>query len=85
MWSGAREKILTIDNLIQCRQVFMNWRCMRKGDGKSVSHLLVRCPLAWVLWTELSSLMVWVFPVGVEDLLYSWEAAKVRKGGRGFG
>lgn len=35
-WCAAKEKILTIDNLIRCKKVIVNWCFMCFRDGESV-------------------------------------------------
>ena len=46
VWTVSLGSILTVDNLIFRKRIFVNWCCMCKRDGVSVSHLLLHCSMA---------------------------------------
>ena len=62
-------------------RTLVNWCCMRCGDGKSIDHLLLHCPVTHFLWSfRLQAFGVhWIMPrttTGFVILLASmaWEA-----------
>jgi hypothetical protein len=67
-------KILTTDNLRKIKVIILDWCCMCKSSGESVSHLLIHCPMAQKLWNMILGLfgIPWVIPRGVVDLLLCW-------------
>jgi hypothetical protein len=74
VWVAALGRILTIDNLRRRHVMVLDWCCMCKENGESISHLLLHCPVARELWSFMCSIfgLRWVMPGGVLDLLYSW-------------
>ena len=48
---------------------------------ESLEHLLIHCPLLWVLWTSILVALgvVWVIPFSVRDLLLGWKEIRVRR------
>uniref|UniRef100_A0A2N9IH31 Reverse transcriptase domain-containing protein n=1 Tax=Fagus sylvatica TaxID=28930 RepID=A0A2N9IH31_FAGSY len=85
VWVAALGRILTIDNLRRRHVMVLDWCCMCKENGESVSHLLLHCPVARELWSFMCSIfgLQWVMPGGVLDLLYCWgdscHSIRVRK------
>lgn len=74
MWEAAYGAILTGDNLWARKKIYVNWCYMCKGDGESVNHLLLHCPVAKDIWDCIfsSCRLRWVMPRSVKDLLLSW-------------
>ena len=83
-WTAILGRILTIDNLRKRRVLIIDWCCMCKSNGESVSHLLLHCPIAQELWNMIFTLFgtVWVMPRGVYDLFACW-SGKVGKSDSG--
>jgi hypothetical protein len=85
VWVAALGRILTIDNLRRRHVMVLDWCCMCKESGESISHLLLHCPVARELWSFMCSIfgLQWVMPGGVLDLLYCWgdscHSIRVRK------
>ena len=75
VWTTALGKILTIDNLRKKRVRITYWCYMYKCNGKSVDHLLLRCPIASDLWSMVLGLfgVYWVMPKSVVELLACWQ------------
>ena len=78
-WTTALGKILTIDNLIHWRKVLVNWCCMCKRDGESVSHRLFHCLVVRYLWCLAFSLfgISWVQQGDVLAELTSWTRGRM--------
>jgi hypothetical protein len=74
VWTAAMGRILTIDNLRRRRVLVMNWCCMCKKSGESITHLFLHCPVASELWSLIFSIfgVQWVMPSGVMALLACW-------------
>ena len=49
LWTAAHNRILTLDNLMLTNRTLVNRCCMRCGDGKSIDHLLLHCPVTHFL------------------------------------
>ena len=81
VWSTALGRILTIDNLIRCRQILVNWCYMCRSNAESISHLLFHCPVAHELWCVALALfgMTWVQPSTIKEVLWSWRGGRVEK------
>ena len=52
-WDAAIGKILTTNNLHKRGFVIVDWCCLCKSDGESVSHLLLHCPTVSEMWASL--------------------------------
>ena len=52
-----------------------DWCCMSKSNGKSMDHLLLKCPIARELWDLLLCLfgVYWVMPNSGTAMLASWK------------
>jgi hypothetical protein len=74
VWTAARSRILTLDNLGRRGMVVVNrcWLCEKEGE--SVDHLLLHCGTASELWNAFFVRfgLCWVMPRSVKDLLVSW-------------
>ena len=51
MWIATHNRILTLDNLMLRDRIVVNRCCMCCGDGESVDHLLLHCPVTHSLWS----------------------------------
>ena len=71
VWAAALGRILTTDNLRRRHIIVIDWCCMCKENGKSISHLLLPCSAAREIWNFIFSIFAieWVMPKGVVDLL----------------
>jgi hypothetical protein len=74
LWTTARDKILTCDNLIKRGHVLVAWCCMCKKGWETVDHLLIHCEVAAALWGFIFQRfgIQWVLPAKVIDLLFGW-------------
>ncbi|RVW80825.1 putative ribonuclease H protein [Vitis vinifera] len=80
-WEATWGRILTIDRL-QKRGWQISNRCYLCGsDEENVSHLLIHCTVARVLWGMTLSLFgaQWVFPETVKEVITSWKGSFVGK------
>jgi hypothetical protein len=50
VWAAALGRILTIDNLRRRHVIVLDWCCMCKESGESISHLLMHCSAAREVW-----------------------------------
>lgn len=50
---AAKNKTLTLGNLIWHRKVIVNRCCMCLSDVESVAHLLIQCPFGMELWATV--------------------------------
>ena len=71
VWAAALGHILTIDNLRRRQVIVLDWCCMCKKNGESISHLLLHCSTAREIWYFIFSIfdITWVMPCGVLELL----------------
>lgn len=53
VWCVAKDKILTIDNLICHGKVIANRCCKRLRDGEGVTHLFTHYPVVRDLWAAV--------------------------------
>jgi hypothetical protein len=74
VWAVALGRILTTDNLRRRHVIVLDWCCMCKESGESISHLLMHCSAAREVWLFIFNIFViqWVMPGGVLDLLSCW-------------
>ena len=74
LWTAARGKILTCDNLMKRGHVLAAWCCMCKKGWETVDHLLIHCEVASTLWGFVFQRfgIQWVLPAKVLDLLFGW-------------
>uniref|UniRef100_A0A2N9GC88 GATA-type domain-containing protein n=1 Tax=Fagus sylvatica TaxID=28930 RepID=A0A2N9GC88_FAGSY len=74
VWAAALGRILTTDNLRRRHVIVLDWCCMCKESGESISHLLLHCPAAREVWLFIFNIfgIQWVMPSGVLDLLSCW-------------
>jgi hypothetical protein len=74
VWTAAKGKILTMDNLRKRGICIVDWCCLCKKSGESPDHLLLHCSYAQALWSFAFSLfgISWVMPAKITDLLTSW-------------
>ena len=49
LWTVAHGQILNIDNLMLRGRSFANRCCMCHCDGESVDHVLVHCPVTYLM------------------------------------
>ena len=80
-WEATWGRILTIDRLQKRGWQILN-RCYLCGsDEENVSHLLIHCTVASVLWGMTLSLFgaQWVFPETVKEVITSWKGSFVGK------
>ena len=49
LWTVAHGRILILDNLMLRSRSLANWCCMCCCDGKSVDHLLLHCPVTYLM------------------------------------
>jgi hypothetical protein len=73
VWAAALGRILTTDNLRR-HVIVLDWCCMCKESGESISHLLLHCPAAREVWLFIFNIfgIQCVMPIGVLDLLSCW-------------
>ncbi len=74
LWTAARGKILTYDNLMKRGHVLAAWCCMCKKGWETVDHLLIHCEVAAALWGFIFQRfgIQWVLLAKVMDLLFGW-------------
>jgi hypothetical protein len=74
VWTAARGKILTCDNLMRRGHVLAGWCCMCKSHWEIGDHLLLHCEIASALWFFVFQTfgIHWVIPAKVIDLLFGW-------------
>ena len=53
VWDAAIGKILTTNSLHKRGFVIVDWCCLCKSDGESVSHLLLHFPTVSEMWAFL--------------------------------
>ena len=75
MWTAARGKILTMDNLRKQNICTVEWCCMCKVNRETMDHLLLHCDFVQSLWSLVFCLfrLQWVTPKRVDDLLACWK------------
>ena len=56
VWAAALGHILTIDNLRRQHVIVLDWCCMCKESGESISHLLLHCLAAREVWSFIFSI-----------------------------
>lgn len=71
--------ILMVDNLKQRGYQLAGWCCMCQCDGETVNHLLLRCSLAYGLWSfVLQSFGIpWLLQGRVSDLVFGFLLEKL--------
>ncbi|RVX11717.1 putative ribonuclease H protein [Vitis vinifera] len=73
-WLVAHGKVNTNDKL-QLRRPYKalcpQWCILCKGNGESIDHLFLHCPVTIGLWHKLFNLVgvIWVPPRSIEDML----------------
>ena len=74
VWVAALGRILTTDNLRRRNVIVLDWCCMCKENGESISHLLLHCSAAMEIWSFMFNIfgIQWVMPGGVIDLVACW-------------
>ena len=74
LWTAAHNRILTLDNLMLRDRILVNRCCMCCGDGESVDHLLLHCPVTHSLWSFMLQAfgVHWVMPRTTAGLLSCW-------------
>ena len=74
-WSTSLGKILTTDNLRKRHILVLDWCYMCKSCRESVDRLILRCPIAYDLWSLVFCLfgIHWVMPHKVIQLFESWQ------------
>ncbi len=74
VWTAALGRILTTDNLRRRQVIVLDWCCLCRKNGESISHLLMHCSVAKEIWNFFFSNfeIPWVMPYGVLDLLSCW-------------
>ena len=74
LWTAAHNRILTLDNLMLRDRIVVNRCCMCCGDGESVDHLLLHCPVTHSLWSLMLQAfgVHWVMPRTTTGLLSCW-------------
>ena len=74
VWVAALGSILTIDNLRRQHVIVLDWCCMCKESGESISHLFLHCSAAREIWSFIFSIfgIQWIMPGEVLDLLSCW-------------
>uniref|UniRef100_A0A2N9H1C3 Reverse transcriptase zinc-binding domain-containing protein n=1 Tax=Fagus sylvatica TaxID=28930 RepID=A0A2N9H1C3_FAGSY len=74
IWTAARDKILTCDNLMKRGHVLAAWCCMCKKGWETVDHLLIHCEVAAALWGFVFQRfeIQWVLPAKVIEVLFGW-------------
>ena len=72
-WSTSLGRILTTDNLRNRHILVLDWCYMCKSWGESVDRLILRCPIAYDLWSLVFCLfgIHWVMPHKVIQLFES--------------
>ena len=74
LWAAAHDWILTLDNLMLRGRPLVNRCCMCYGDGESIDHLLLHCPITQTLCSFMLQAfgILWVMPKSVAGLLSCW-------------
>ena len=74
LWTAAHNRILTLDNLMLRDRIVVNRCCMCCGDGESMDHLLLHCPVTHSLWSFMLQAfgVRWVMPRMMAGLLSCW-------------
>ena len=74
IWTATWGRILTCDNLMRRGYTMVSRCCLCCSEGETVDHLLLYCPISYVLWSFLfrSFHVAWVIPRSVKDLLFGW-------------
>ena len=74
IWTATWGRILTCDNLMRRGYTMVSRCCLCCFEGETVDHLLLLCPISYVLWSFLfrSFHVAWVIPRSVKDLLFGW-------------
>ena len=74
LWTAARGRILTLDNLMLRDLPLANRCCMCCCFAESVDHLLTQCLVAYSLWVQMLQAfgIQWVMPGFVESLVSCW-------------
>lgn len=72
-WSVAKDKIPTIDNLIQRIKINVNRCCVCFSEGESVAHLFIHCLVGMELWAMV---FVWW------DILWLFSSSVIRADSR---
>jgi hypothetical protein len=74
VWTAVMDRILTTDNLRRRWVIILDWCCMCKNSGESLSHLLLHCSVARDLWNFIFNIfgIQWDMPKDVRDLLACW-------------
>ncbi len=85
VWAAALGCILTMYNLRRRRVIVLDWCCMCKKNGESISHLFLHCSAAREIWNFIFSIfgIQWMMPCGIIELLANWGSScssmRVRK------
>jgi hypothetical protein len=74
VWTAALGRILTTDNLRRCRVIVLDYCCLCKRNGESISHLLLHWSFSKEIWNFFFSIfgISWVLPFEIVDLLSCW-------------
>ena len=74
LWTAARGRILTIDNLVKKNLPLVNWDCQCQCEEETVDHLLLHYKFVHTLWSEVFYLfeVQRVMPKIVVSLLSTW-------------
>lgn len=77
-WRGRLKTAAVLKNLAVLNEESVALRLFCKSEEESVHHLLLFCPFAWKVWTDMMQWwgLVWVLPGSVEDLLLWWSGVK---------
>ena len=78
VWTAAREKTLTCENLIKIGFSMVSRCCMCRCTRETVDHLLIHCSMAFELLSFIFRMfgVQWVLPKKVLDLLCGWQCCE---------
>ncbi|GMP72532.1 hypothetical protein CsSME_00030528 [Camellia sinensis var. sinensis] len=79
VWTAMLGRVLTLDNLIRCGHILVNWCCLCCGAVESMDHLFIHCPVSSPLWMLVVATfdLAWVQPASVQAVLHSWAGGRV--------
>lgn len=62
-WEAVHGCILTIDTLMKRGRILVYWCCLCKRTEETCNHSLLRCPIAYSLWSMAFGILgySWVF------------------------
>lgn len=74
-WEVAKEKMLTLDNLMRRGRILVDRCFLCKCNAESCNHILLWCLFSFNLWSIVYSLfgVNWVIAGSINNELWAWE------------